>query len=60
MAETREVLIPRPDPDKWVDLEKTGMRIQTLWENPETGASIALLDAPAGAGVPNKHTHASN
>ena len=38
MAETREVLIPRPDPDKWVDLEKTGMRIQTLWENPETGA----------------------
>ena len=60
MVETREILIPGPDPDKWVDLEKTGMRIQTLWENPETGASIAFLDAPAGAGIPTKHSHASN
>jgi quercetin dioxygenase-like cupin family protein len=60
LAETKEILIPQPDPDKWVHLEKTGCNIQVLWENEDTGASIALLDAPAGAGVPTRHSHASN
>lgn len=60
MADTKEILIPQPDPDKWVYLEKTGVSIQVLWENEETGATISLLDAPAGSGVPTKHTHASN
>ncbi len=57
---TKELLIPKPDPDNWVLLEKTGMRINMLWENKETGASITLLDAPEGAGVPSEHRHASN
>ena len=57
----KEILLQQPDPTKWVTLDKMGgMRINVLWENPETGASIALLDMPEGAGAPVKHVHASN
>jgi 2,4'-dihydroxyacetophenone dioxygenase len=56
-----ELHLPEPHPDRWVTLEKTGgIRVNTLWEHPETGASIALLDIPEGAGIPIRHTHASN
>ena len=37
-----------------------GFRIYTLWEHPETGASIALFSIPKGGGVPTRHVHASN
>jgi len=58
---TREVHLAEPDPGKWVLLEKTGgIRVNTLWEHADTGATIALLDIPAGAGVPIRHSHASN
>jgi quercetin dioxygenase-like cupin family protein len=58
---TKEILIPEPDPKKWVTIEKAGgLRVNTLYENPETGASIALLDVPEGAGIPIRHRHASN
>jgi len=58
---TREILLPEPDPTKWVTLDKAGgMRLNVLWEHPETGASIALLEAPEGAGIPIRHVHASN
>ena len=60
MTKTREVLIPAPDPDNWTLIEKTGISFQVLWEDPETGATISLLDAPEGSGVPTKHAHASN
>lgn len=56
----QEVLITEPDPEKWVTLKKTGVRVYTLWEDPETGASIALLDFPEGAGMLSRHSHASN
>jgi len=60
MTKTREVLIPAPDPDNWTLIEKTGISFQVLWEDPDTGATISLLDAPEGSGVPTKHAHASN
>lgn len=56
-----EVLIAAPPEENWVLLDKTGgLRINTLYENKETGASIALLHFPAGAGIPIRHRHASN
>lgn len=57
-----EVLVRKDelDPDKWMLFEKTGLRQYMLWVNPETGASIALLDFPEGSGVPERHRHASN
>jgi quercetin dioxygenase-like cupin family protein len=57
----KELHLPEPDPDNWVTLGKTGgIRVNTLWENEETGATIALLDIPEGAGIPIRHSHASN
>lgn len=58
----REVLVSKNDlqPDRWMLFEKTGLQQYMLWVHPETGASIALLDFPAGSGVPERHRHASN
>lgn len=56
-----ELHLPEPNPDNWVTLGKTGgIRVNTLWEDEETGATIALLDIPEGAGIPVRHSHASN
>ena len=59
---TREVLIKKGDLDsaKWQQFEKIGLKQYILWTHPETGASITLLDFPAGSGIPEKHSHASN
>jgi quercetin dioxygenase-like cupin family protein len=59
---TREVLIKKGDldPAKWQQFEKIGLKQYLLWTHPETGASITLLDFPAGSGIPEKHAHASN
>ena len=59
---TREVLIKKGDldPAKWQQFEKIGLKQYILWTHPETGASITLLDFPAGSGIPEKHSHASN
>lgn len=54
-----EFLIKDLDPARWKDIP-AGFRIYTLWENPETGASIALFQIPKGIGVPTSHVHASN
>ena len=48
------------DPEKWMTFENIELRQYILWENPATGGSIALLDFPAGSGIPEKHSHASN
>lgn len=48
------------DPDEWQTFEKFELKQYMLWEHPETGASIALLDFPKGSGIPDKHSHASN
>lgn len=56
-----ETLMREAPSDNWVLLEKTnGLRVNTLWENSETGASVALLDVPKGAGIPVRHRHSSN
>jgi len=57
---SNEILISQLDTEKWLAFPTTGLRLYKLWENPETGASIAILDFPAGSGVPEKHVHASN
>ena len=43
----------------WIDFP-SGMKQYFLWNNDDTGGSIAILDFPKGAGVPVKHAHASN
>jgi 2,4'-dihydroxyacetophenone dioxygenase len=56
-----EFHIPKLEDSKWMLLEKTGgLRVYYFYENKESGASIALLDFPEGAGIPVRHTHASN
>ncbi len=58
---SKERLLARPPAENWVLLENTGgVRVNTLWENKETGASVALLSIPQGGGIPVRHRHASN
>ena len=58
---SKELFLPAPDPGKWVILDGAGgMRVNVLWEDPGSGASISLLDVPEGAGIPTRHVHASN
>ena len=59
---TQEILthIGKIDPDDWQTFDKLDLRQYVLWEHPQTGASIALLDFPKGSGIPTRHSHASN
>ncbi|MBX3551719.1 MAG: cupin domain-containing protein [Pseudolabrys sp.] len=61
---TKELLVDldldKLDPEKWIDFPDYGFRQYFLWQNPDTGGSVALLDFAEGARVPVKHTHASN
>src|SRR5207249_3173875 len=58
-SQAQEIFIQALDPARWKDIP-AGFRIYTLWEHPETGASIALFSIPKGGGVPTRHVHASN
>lgn len=62
LAKTLEVLLRKQDldPEKWLDFPEYGFRQYFLWKNPDTGASIALLDYQKGGRIPVKHSHASN
>lgn len=59
---TLEVLLRTQelDPAQWIDFPAYGFRQYFLWKNPETGASIALLEYEKGGRIPVKHSHASN
>jgi len=46
--------------EDWIDYPDFGFRQYFLFTNPETGASIALLEYEKGGRIPTKHTHASN
>lgn len=60
-AQSAEFFLRQPDESAWMTMEKAGgMRVNMLWEDPETGASVALLDVPEGAGIPKRHRHASD
>lgn len=48
------------DPAGWLDFPEYGFRQYFLWKNPQTGASIALLEYEKGGRIPVKHSHASN
>jgi quercetin dioxygenase-like cupin family protein len=62
MAKSLELLIRKEDldPAKWIDYPEFGFRQYFLWKNPETSASIALLEYQKGGRIPVKHSHASN
>lgn len=58
---TRELLIPEPDDDNWTVMDLAeGVRFNVLYENPETGASISIVEFEPGSGIPSRHRHASN
>lgn len=56
---TKELLVTKLDLKKWRNIP-AGFRIYPLWEDPKTGASVALFHCPKGVGVPTRHVHASN
>lgn len=55
----REILLQTGDLE-WVDKTLDGLSQRMLWRNDETGASIALVRFKKGAGIPSRHSHASN
>jgi len=55
-----DLAIDKLDPAKWIDFPDYGFRQYFLWQNLETGGSVALLDFAEGARVPVEHKHASN
>ncbi|SNR57102.1 cupin domain-containing protein [Actinomadura mexicana] len=55
----REVLL-RTDDLEWVDKTLAGLSQRLLWRDDATGASIALVRFLKGAGIPSRHSHASN
>ena len=54
LAKTLELLIHREDldPEQWLDFPDYGLRQYFLWKNPETGASIALVEFEKGGRIP--------
>lgn len=62
LMQSLEVLYQRDefDPDQWIDFPEYGFRQYFLWKNPDTGASIAILEYEKGGRIPVKHVHASN
>ena len=60
MAELSEIVIQADDDTGWKDLSRPGAAVKILWENEETGFSIALFKVAKGSGVPSGHVHASN
>jgi quercetin dioxygenase-like cupin family protein len=55
----RETLVHTEDLD-WVEKSLEGLSQKMLWRNDTTGASIALVRFEKGAGIPRRHSHASN
>ena len=62
MMKTLEVLIhgTERDPARWLNFPDYGLRQYFLWKNPDTGASIALIEFEQGGRIPTRHIHASN
>jgi quercetin dioxygenase-like cupin family protein len=55
----REILLQTDDLD-WVDKSLAGLSHKALWRNEDSGASISLVRFEEGAGIPSRHSHASN
>ena len=52
--------VARLDPAGWIDFPEYGFRQYFLFKNPDTQASIAVLEFKQGGRIPVKHAHASN
>lgn len=59
MYRFREILVQSQD-HEWLDKTLEGLSHKPLWRNDETGASISLVRFQKGAGIPLRHSHASN
>lgn len=59
LSRFREILVQTSDLD-WLEKSLDGLSHKMLWRNDETGASIALVRFEQGAGIPSRHSHASN
>jgi len=59
LARFREILLHTGDLD-WADKTLEGLSHKMLWRNEKTEASIALVRFRRGAGIPSRHSHASN
>lgn len=55
----REILL-QTDDLAWVEKTLEGLTHKPLWRNEDTGASISLVRFAKGAGIPSRHSHASN
>lgn len=55
----REILVHTADLD-WVDKTLAGLSHKALWRDEDRGASISLIRFQPGAGLPSRHSHASN
>jgi 2,4'-dihydroxyacetophenone dioxygenase len=55
----REILVQTNDLD-WAEKTLAGLTHKALWRNEDTGASISLVRFAKGAGIPSRHSHASN
>ncbi|MCK2244670.1 MULTISPECIES: cupin domain-containing protein [unclassified Crossiella] len=44
----------------WAAKTLAGLTHKALWRNEDTGASISLVKFEQGAGIPSRHSHASN
>lgn len=55
----REIMLQTGDLD-WVDKTLEGLSHKALWRDETTGASISLVRFRQGAGIPSRHSHASN
>jgi quercetin dioxygenase-like cupin family protein len=46
--------------EAWIEKTLAGLSHKALWRNEDTGASISLVRFEKGAGIPLRHSHASN
>lgn len=59
MARFREILLDTEDLE-WVDKTLQGLSHRMLWRDEQSEGSIALIRFQQGAGIPRRHSHASN
>lgn len=59
-SEQPEELLLQVEGLEWREKTLKGLHEKSLWRDPETGASIALIRIEKGVGIPQPHLHASN
>lgn len=59
MFRFREILVQSQE-EEWLDKTLAGLSHKPLWRDEQSGASISLVRFTKGAGIPQRHSHASN